>query len=249
MTLLDAVRRCLQSSGSFEIESIADTDEAERTALLAQEVYEIIADKSHELQCITFSGTLEGGGDLAHPNYLKIPDGVLNVQSSTIRYMTGLDRYGEYKQIKYLSNEDFLNHIQTRNIITQDNTILVNDFGGAALVIRNDTNPTFWTTFDGTHIVFDSYDSSKENTMVEDKSLIIGSKRALFLQDDAYEIPLPEHLMQGFRDVLKNEYYEQIIEESKPSIARRANAFLAKLQQSNRRISDKQRPRRRNGRR
>lgn len=248
MTLLEAVQICLQSSGSFEIQSIFDTDESERTAYLAREVFDIISDKSHELQHQMFSGTLEGLSDTRRPNYLRVPDAVLSVQDSTIRYMTGLDNYGEYKTLTYLSNQAFLEYVQTRNI-NQPDTDLIEDPGGAKYVIKTNANPRYWTSFDGEHVACDSYDSSRENTLLENRSLIIGQKSSEFLLEDNFEIPLPAHLISGFKDVLKNEYYEQIIEEAKPSISRRANAFLAKLQQSNRRIGEKQRNKPRYGRR
>lgn len=248
MTLLEAVQICLQSSGSFEIQGIFDTDESERTAYLAREVYDIISDKSHELQHQMYSGTLEGLGDVNRPNYLRVPDDVLSVKDCTIRYMVGIDNYGEYKTLSYLSNQAFLDYVQTRNINLPDTT-LVSDPGGAKYVIKTNTNPRYWTSFDGTHVAFDSYDSSRENTLLENRSLIIGEKSVTFLLEDDFEIPLPKHLISGYKDVLKNEYYEQIIEEAKPSIARRANVFLAKLQQSNRRIGEKQRNKPRYGRR
>lgn len=248
MTLLEAVRTCLQSSGSFEIESIFDTDESERTAYLAREVYDIVSDKSHELQHQTYSGTLEGLSDLSRPNYLRVPDDVLSVHDSTVRYMVGLDSYGEYRTLAYLNNQAFLDYVQTRNI-NQPDTTLVQDPGGAQYVIKTNANPRYWTSFDGEYVACDSYDSSRENTLLENRSLIIGEKSTEFLLEDNFIIPLPKHLLSGFRDVLKNEYYEQIIEEAKPSIARRANAFLAKLQQSNRRIGEQQRNKPRYGRR
>lgn len=67
----------------------------------------------------------------------------------------------------------------------------VNDrFGSIELIIRNDTAPTFWTSFDDKFIVTDSYDKRVENTLQASKSQGIGFAMPKWRHVDDFEIPL-----------------------------------------------------------
>ena len=248
-TLLQAVQTCLQYSGSFEVDSIFDTDESERTAIFAREVYYRIAGKLRDAQFDSYVGTLDGVGDTAAPNYLRIPDGVRSVQFSRVQYSK--DEYPELdmQDVEYLSHQDFLDVVRV-NRTSEDDTLKVQDpSSGAEYVIRTDTQPRYCTSFDGELIAFDSYDKEVDTTLHEQKSLIVANREKQFYLEDSFEIPLPSHLMQGFQDTLLNEYYEVIIEEAKPTVARRARVFEAKMQQDHQRIGGIQKPTVRYGRR
>lgn len=248
LTLLQAVQTCLQYSGSFEVNSIFDTDESERTARLAREVYYRVVDRTKDTQFDTFVGTLDGIIDTDAPNYLALPDAVRSIQDSRIRYNVADTPDVVYRDVQYVTNQEFLDIVQQNR--TGDNVQKVIDpLLGAEYLIRTDKHPEYCTSFNGKYIAFDSYDSSLENTLHEQKSLVVCNRAQEFLIDDAYVIPLPQHLLQGYQDVLLNEYYEVIVEESKPSIARRAQRFVATLQQDHQRIGGSQRPVKRYGRR
>lgn len=249
LSLLQAVQTCLQYSGSFEINSIFDTDEAERTAVLAREVYERIVDKTKDSQFDSYVGTLDGIADTDAPNYLRIPDGVRSIQNSKIRYNVGEITEKDYRDVQYVDNQAFLDIVST-NDTSKDNTVIVVDpVTGATYAVLNNKRPEYCTSFDGEYLAFDSWDSEADTTLHENKTLIVGNKRKEFLLHDDFFIPLPDHLLSGYQDVLLNEYYEAVLEEPKPTIARRARVFSAKLQQDHRRIGGTQKPKIKYGRR
>ena len=100
----------------------------------------------------------------------------------------------------------------------------------------------YCTSFDGELIAFDSFDKELDTTLHEQKSLIVAYLEKQFSLEDSFELPLPSHLIQGFQDTLLNEYYEVIIEEAKPTVARRARVFEAKMQQDHQRTGGIQTP-------
>lgn len=248
LTLLQAVQTCLQYSGSFEINSIFDTDESERTARLAREVYYRVVDKTKDPQFDTFMCTLDSIVDTDAPNYLALPDAVRSIQDSRIRYNVADTPDIVYNDIQYVTNQEFLDIVQ-QNRTGNNVQKVIDPRMGAEYLIRTDKQPEYCTSFDGKYIAFDSFDSSIDTTLHEQKSLVVCNQIQNFLIDDSYVIPLPEHLLQGYQDVLLNEYYEVIVEESKPSISQRSRVFMAKLQQDHHRIGGSQKPKKRYGRR
>lgn len=248
MTLLEAVQVCLQYSGSFEVSSIFDTDESERTATLAKEVHSRIQSRIRDNQFSSRASTLESVIDpLSAPNYLRIPDDVQRVQESIIRYNVSDVATPQYRTLKCVSNQEFFDLVSRG---TGDNYVLVTDpSGGATYNVRSDKDPEYYTTFDGEYVAFDSWNLSKETTLHEQKSLVVVNEADTFLIDDDFIIPLPDHLLPGFQDMLLNEYFENVLEEARPTVARRANAFIAKLQQDHRTMGGIQKPKRRYGRR
>ena len=249
LTLLQAVQTCLQYSGSFEINSIFDTDESERTATLAREVYYRIADKVKDTQFDSYVGTLDGIADTDAPNYLLIPDGVRSIQQSSIRYNVKEIEDKEYRHVQYVDNQQFLDIVQAYDPSKDNTTVTIDPSTGATYAVRTDKRPEYCTSFDGRYIAFDSWDTEYDTTLHENKTLIVANKSKDFLIEDSTTIPLPEHLLSGYQDVLLNEYYESVLEEAKPTIARRARVFLAKLQQDHRRVGGVQKPKVQYGRR
>lgn len=58
--------------------------------------------------------------------------------------------------------------------IQDDKFEIVKDFSGIELIIRNNRNPTYWTSFDDKHIVTDSYNMYIEDTIQANKTQCFG---------------------------------------------------------------------------
>ena len=63
----------------------------------------------------------------------------------------------------------FLRVISQRDA-TKDTVDEILDFSGIKLLIQNDKAPDYWTTFDDDYIVFDSYDSAVDTTLIKGKT-------------------------------------------------------------------------------
>lgn len=165
MTLLEMTQNILSAMDSDEVNSISDTVESQQVAEeIVTTYYELFA--ARDLPSSKQLMTLEALSDTDHPNYMKIPDGVLSV--AWIRYK---DDDGYYQEVKYLEPVDFLNRVTRYS--TTDAIVAIGDLSNASITmnITNDASPQWWTTFDNTYIVFDSFNETTDATLQESKSL------------------------------------------------------------------------------
>lgn len=171
MTLLEMVQDILNDLDSDSVNSISDTIESEQVAQIIKTCYsEMIGNRNWPHLKKLFQ--LEHAGDLAKPNYLKIP---VNLKELVFfKYeCQGEDEKVLIRQIHYKTPEDFLSFISNRD--SEDtNTTVVTDYGGSKLLIRNDQAPTYYTTFDDFYIVTDSYDKAVDDTLKKSKTQCLG---------------------------------------------------------------------------
>lgn len=189
MTLLEMTQNILSAMDSDEVNSITDTIESTQVSEVIRETYYEIIDNldipSQESLIL-----LDALTDLTKPNYLKLPDTVDHVK--WIKYDYETDGATDYTEVSYLKPEQFL--IYTTARAGQADTIEVTDFSGGRLWILNNENPHYWTTFDNTYVVFDSYNSDLDSTLQQSKSLCWGQLYPDFEMDD-YFIPTLESNM------------------------------------------------------
>ena len=225
-TLLQIVKNTLESMTSDTVDSIylndGGTEESEQIANFAAQLYEYM----HSIynwphgKILT---QLDALGDNTKPNYLLIP--------STVGELLWL-KYRE-KDITWLTPEEFIDLCNGRNNITKDsgglyqdnlsdNTEVVDSYEGIRLFIKNNSDPTYYTSFDGDHLVFDSYDSTNESTLQNSISAVHAVKNSTFLiQDDA--IPdFPDNIYPLFQAELNREAHLRLKQVDSPVDAKRA---------------------------
>mgnify|MGYP000076586041 CR=1 FL=1 len=229
-TLLRLIQEYQDKSSGFPIDSIFDSDETQQSATIAETVYYDLESKLREAEFTTDLITVEHVGDVNKPNYLQLPSKLHRVKDSQVSYLVD----GKYKKLWYLPPQEFLDLCIDSDA---DNVTMVADFNGVTIPVINDRAPSFYTSFDGQYLVTDSYDSDEETTLQAFKTRVLGSISKVFLIEDDFEIPLPEHLQPLYRDMFLVEAYDFLMQEPAPaSVQRRARAGLAKLQQRNQRV-------------
>lgn len=236
LTLLSVVQSYLNRVSDFYVDSIFNTDTSLQVAQIAEEVYYSLIQKYRDWEYTTEVGTLDSVADLSKPNYLKIPDNVQRLSQCTMSYNNSTDDLDvRYVDVKYLPPEDFLKCIERRSERV-DYAQVVEDFGGTSYVIHNNAYPQWWTSFDGEYVAFDSYNAQYEDTLHESKSRIMYTKEDVFLQQDDFVIPIPEHMSELYRDLVIVECYEHLLQQNAPaSMTRRVASRLATSQQQERR--------------
>lgn len=190
MSLLELTQDILNDLDSDEVNSIDDTVEAQQIAQIIKSTYfAIISNRNwpHLKRGIS----LEASGDDAYPSHMKLADNVKEL--SFVNYNKA--RLGEtrklYQSVKWLEPDDFLRYTNQRN--SDDSNIdVISDYSGVELLIRNDQAPTYYTSFDDTHLVFDSYDSAVDDTLQESKVQAQGYVNPLWLVEDDFIPDLPE---------------------------------------------------------
>lgn len=151
LTKLAIVQRVLSAIDSDEVSSISDTIESEQVAALVDAAYDLIIAEEpwphlRDFRNLEVTPT---------PHLMKIPSGIATIDS--IRY--------NKKDVSYIEPLDMKELLDGR-----DTTLPNVDSNGAV----NDSDPTYWTSYDDEYIVFDSYN----NTLV-----------ASYTQVDCYKIP------------------------------------------------------------
>lgn len=246
LTLLKVVQNYLDYVDGFTVDSIQDSEEAQQAANIAEHVFYRVIDKNRDTPSQMFVGSLSGILDDTRPCVLRIPDEVNRIHDSVISYNVATDGGVFWQTVHLVSPEEFLKVV---SISTEPENTEVMEVNGIPFVILNDRFPMYCTTFDDETLIFDSYHKEYDDTLQESKSRVIGTQSTVFLQQDDFVIPLPDRMHSGYCDAVINECCEALRDIQKPTVARYANAFMAKMQQSQKRVGDKHAIKKKFGRR
>lgn len=212
-TLLEIVQDILNEMDSDEVNSIDDTVESKQVAQIVKSTWRnICANRNWSGQRRLIQ--LDGYSNTERPNYIKCPPSVKRVLSITYNCKTADDEKDNYKELKYKEPDEFLRFVYTRDS-TNENVIKVKDFSGTALLIRNDCAPTYYTSFDDSYIVTDSYDKNVDDTLQSSKTQVL-----------AYVLKEWQHTDDAIPD-LPEEAFPALIESAK------STAFLTLKQMDN----------------
>ena len=169
MTLLEMVQNILSAMDAEEVSSIGDTIESQQ---IADEIKTTYYENFGNLEVrnrfdIIQLNALADPTD--KPNVLQIPTEVDKIH--WVKYNKGTTSIPDYYDVTYLTKKDFLDHIFKNAPSTGD---LVKFPGDDAVpyLIDDTEHPTYFTIFDDSHLVFDSYDSSVDATLQNSKSVV-----------------------------------------------------------------------------
>lgn len=233
-TLLQVVQTYLDSTSGFYVDSIFDTDESQQVANIAERIYYKMIQEYPNLLFTMKERTLDAVSDLARPNYMLIPSDVQKIQESKVYYNVSKEVGKiQYKEIQYLPPLDF---IEYTNRSSSSNTIVVEGYDENKMVVPNKSFPSYYTSFDNKYAVFDSYHSDYDDTLQASKTRVLVSKEEVFLQQDAFIIPIPNHLSETYMDMVLDECLNLIYQQPNGMISQRARAARIKLQQDNRTV-------------
>lgn len=191
-TLLDIVQKVLSEKGGDLVNSIDDTIEAGGVAEVAETVfYELCT--LYNVRSIHTTFSLAASGSSLLPTIMTRPAGIKGI--SLVKYDSRKEVADPpaWRDIRYISPQDFLDLTLARNLDAPD-VISQTLPSGEVVLVFNNRAPTYWTSFNDTTIVFDSFDSAIESTLQESKSLAYGEAYPTFSISDVYTIQLPENL-------------------------------------------------------
>lgn len=181
----------LSEMDSDEVNSISDTVESDQIANLIRTTYYDLVELE-ELPSADTLLNLTGLADTNTPTHMRMPDGVRRLDWIKYNKIESGDTDPDYQDIVAMDPKRFMDYILSRNL---DDTCIdsITDFSGEVLLIRNDQAPQFWTSFDDTYIVFDSYDNTVESTLQSSKTTCYGSQESTFTLADTFIPDLPSH--------------------------------------------------------
>jgi hypothetical protein len=191
MTLLQIVQDILNDIDGDEVNSIDDTIESAQVAQIVQSTYfALMSGKNwpHLRRLLQ----LVSSGTTATPTFMTLPEPV-NELSFVYYDCQQLADNGRKKflHIKYRTPQEFV--LWTNQRVSTDTNILtvVEPTSSCELLIRNDVAPTYYTSFDDNTIIFDSYDSSIDNTLQQSKTQCYAQVQPTWVATDSAIPNLP----------------------------------------------------------
>ena len=199
--LLDMVQEIQSDLDLDEIESIDDTMESEQIVVILKSTYYAMM-SNRDWPHLRRSIQIEPYSDVTKPTHMKIQDEIKELCFLNYNKANATDTRKKYSEVKYLQPDEFI-HKTNQNDSSQANVTEVVDPGGIDLFVRNDTAPTYYTSFDDSTLIFDSYDSAVDSSLQESK-----------VQAQAYVVPAWSSADDFIPD-LPDDAFTALVEESK----------------------------------
>lgn len=188
-TLLQMTQDLLSSMDSDEVNSISDTAESMQVATVIKNIYRDIVSRGNlpeNFEMFELNASL----DPTKPTIMHRPLGALSVL--WVKYDTRMvgDTEPRFNKIRYCEPQEFVDIVFTYRDQNQNNVVKFDIPGPNSSSIEiaalNDRAPSMWTSWDDELIIFDSFDSAVDGTLMKNKSLAYGEWGPEFLMEDTF---------------------------------------------------------------
>lgn len=186
MTWLEMVQDILNDMDSDPVNSYDDTEESRQVSQILELTYfKIIDSRQWPFLFNTFNLTETNAST---PMVMSLPDNYRAIK--WIKYnKTASGSKNEYRLVSYLTPEHFFDITDARD--TGDANVDSVTYNSTNFNIINDTGPTYYTSFDETNLIFDSYDSGVDSYLQGSKTRGYGMSYPSITISDALDVTLP----------------------------------------------------------
>lgn len=194
-TLLEIVQNVLSSIDGDEVNSINDTIESQQIVKIIKNVYDDAVSRL-DLHINKTPFNLDASGDNTKPVLMTKPDNIDVIHWVRYNKIEDGDTDPLWADIRYLPFLDFLEQTQQLSLDETyvDSMTHTADGYSFSFHYRTDKGPTYYTSFDDGTLIFDSYDSTVDDTLQTSKTLCYGTKETPWSETDSFELDLqPEH--------------------------------------------------------
>lgn len=231
-SLLDMTQSILSDLNSDNVNSIGDTEEALQVASIIKDTYyEMVATRNWPTHKELIQP--DSSGTTSRPTHIKIPDDVHQIDSAEIHYnkIKSGETRKRYEHVYYMYPDEFLEYTNRRNS-DEDNVDTILDIqGNVELLIKTDTAPTYWTSFDDEWIVFDSYDTDVDSTIQNSKIQMHVYKTPSWSVNDTFIPDLPIDAFPSLLAEAKSKAFiaiKEIPNEKEEQVALRQRRWLSR---------------------
>lgn len=235
--LLEIVQIILSALDSDEVNSIDDTVESMQVATLLKQLF---YDMATDLDLREHEGMMEINASLdpLKPTIMTIPSDASDILWVKYDCREDGDTTPLYKEIKFLPFDEFLQITQGQR--GNSNTGVMTITQGTEtfdIIYRNDKHPQFFTTVDGSTLIFDSYDVSIDDTLVKNKTMAFGNKYPAFtlsntfvpdLDPTQFSYFINKAKVRAFQELKQMQNPEAISETRKQRIVHQARQYRTK---------------------
>lgn len=202
LTLLEIVQSILSDMTSDVINSIDDTEESQQVAQIVKDTYQAIMSNRnwpHTKQLVHLTASTDSN----LPSHMFIDDDFKEMISIFYDKRKVGDTRLLYQEVKWKDPDDFLRYTNSRN---SDNTdvMIVTDPSGVIVLIMTNKAPTYYTSFDDSTLVFDSYDAGVDNTLQTSKTQARAYVTPPFVMEDDAVPNLPEEAFSALLEEAKS---------------------------------------------
>lgn len=190
LSLLDIVQDIMSDMNSDAVNSIDDTEESQQVAQIVKSTFLSIITNRNWPHTKTLTQLIPYG-DNTKPTHMKLADDVKELISISYNKQKASTTRLLFEPVRWKEPDDFL---RLANLNNNDDatTQVVVDPSGVTLLIKNNKAPDFYTTFDDSTIVMDSYDSTVDNTLQASKTQALAYINPGFEMSDDYIPDIPE---------------------------------------------------------
>lgn len=187
-TLLSMVQSVLSSMDSDEVNSINDTVESRQVVDVFRQVHDDIMGRLNLPESYTLF-ELQASNDFDRPTLMYVPDYIDNVL--WVKYnKTGYreEDTSKWETIRYVEPEEMLTYMHSLDRTADNVQTYTLPLNGTEIEMycETDKSPDIWTSFDDHQLVFDSYHTSYDSTLMRNKSLCYGERITTFSPTDSF---------------------------------------------------------------
>lgn len=220
-TLLQVVQSILSDMDSEDVNSIADSIEAQQIASVVEDTYYNII-SAREIPEHNKLMSLVSAADGNKPTHFKYPVSTKYVER--VEYNIGTGSEKNYKVIEFVDPVVFLDRMD------EDNGRLVDTYAdNIDIFVSTDRPPSYYTSFDDEYLIMDAYDSSVDNILSASKIRAFGATYPTFSQTDSHVIDLDNTMMPYLLAEAKSTCFSLFKGGSDPKIeqtARRLKSYV-----------------------
>jgi predicted ATP-dependent protease len=228
-TLLELVQAVCNDLDFDFVTSWKDTEESEQIGYIVRQAWEnMISTRewSQHSQLIDLSAS----GDNLKPTHMTLPSNIESLDFINYDKKTEDEPRIRYEKIHYKLPEEFL-RLTNQEDSESENVLTVIDYTGIKLLIRNDQNPQYWTSFDDDHIVFNSYNFQIENTLQTSKVQAMAFLEPVFTMEDTFIPDLPSKAfsaLQAEATSISSLRLKQMADEKAEMQAQKSHRWLSR---------------------
>jgi len=226
-TVLDLTQDILSDMESDEVNSIEDTSEALQVAQILKTTYYDLIDEDIWPH-LKENYQLVASGTTARPTHMSIADNIQHVEWIKYNKRLSSDTRDKFEDVIYKTPKEFMDILDARVSSNSNIDSITDDVSNQVWSIVNDAPPSYWTSFDDVNIVFDSYDSGVDSTLLTAKTRAYVYKEPTFSMTDTHVPDLPSRAFSYYLSTAKAACFDKIkqspnrTEEGKKGMHKRA---------------------------
>tara|TARA_B100001179_G_scaffold218212_1_gene190745 strand:- start:80 stop:826 length:747 start_codon:yes stop_codon:yes gene_type:complete len=197
-TLLDLTQNILAEMDGDTVNSIFDTEESESVAKIIISTFNAMEARSvwpNSRRLVS----LVPSGDNSKPTHMSFAEDIKELSSINYDKRKLGETRKRFLPVEYKYPDDFLRLINNRN--TDSSTVTtVTDSSGISLSILNNQAPSYYTSFDDSNLIFDSYDSEVDTTLQASKVQAVAYIMRVLPLEDGSVIDTPPDALPGLQE-------------------------------------------------